>query len=233
MHVCPALCYAYNMSVHSTTNTTPLDLVLSRPPPEFTRDHRPQSKARPARAQKNDYVRRLHIALQKTSRSLESAQARFKRDFDRGIRTTRRIETGDHIFLDTHDGAAKRPKLTHNIYGHYCVHGYDCNAIAIQRGEVFERVSRDRVTLAPKQAATRTARLGDAQPEHLKAKLTSGSSYTFSEILCRREHSNGDLQFKISWDGNYKQTWEPRDCVTEEAISRYFVRYRRELKARQ
>ena len=61
----PALSYAYKMSVHSTTGTTPFDLVLSRPPPEFTRDHRPQSRARTARAQKSDYVQRLQVALQK------------------------------------------------------------------------------------------------------------------------------------------------------------------------
>ena len=229
-----ALCYAYNMSVHSTTGTTPFDLVLSRPPPDFTDDHRPQSRARPMRAQKSDYVRRLHVAPQKASRSLERAQARYKRDFDRGMRaTTRRIETGDHIFLDTHDGAAKRPKLTHNISRPYRVLGHDSNTTVVQRGEVVERVSRDRVTLAPKQAITRVARYGDAQPKHLQAKRTSGRSYPFSRILGHRELQNGDLEFKISWDANYKPTWEPRDFVPEEAISRYFARYRREHDARQ
>ena len=68
------------------------------------------------------------------------------------------------------------------------------------------------------------ARLGDAQPEHLTAKRTSGRSYTFTKILGHRVQSNGDLEFKISWDGSYKPTWEPRDSVPEEAISRYFVR---------
>ena len=154
----PALCYAYKMSVYSTTvvpvtGTTPFDLVLSRPLPEFSRDHPPQSKARPARAQKNDYVRRLHIALQKASRSLERAHERFKRDFDLGIRATRRIETGDHIFLDSHDGAAKRPKLTHNISCFYRVLGHDKNPIVIQRGEVVELLLRDRVTLTPKKCS--------------------------------------------------------------------------------
>ena len=33
----PAMCYAYRISVRSTTGTTLFDLVLSRPPPEFTR----------------------------------------------------------------------------------------------------------------------------------------------------------------------------------------------------
>ena len=174
----PALCYAYNMSVHSTTGTTPLDLVLSRPPPEFIRDHRPQSRARPEKPL------RPTLAWRAINGTFTGA--------------TRRIETGDHIFLDTHDGAAKRPKLTHNISGPYNVLGHDSNPIVMQRGEVVERVSRDRVTLAPKQAATRAARLGNAQPEHLTAKRTSGCSYTFSKILGHREHSNGDLDFKIS-----------------------------------
>ena len=158
----PALCYAYNMSVHTSTGTTPFELVLSRPPPEFTRDHRPQSRARPVRAQKNDYVRRLHVALQKATLSLARTQARYKRNFDKGIRATRRITTDDHVFLDTHDGAAKRPKLTHNISGPYRVLGHDSNTITIQRGEVVERVSRDRVTLAPKQAIPSVARPEDA-----------------------------------------------------------------------
>ena len=209
----PALCYTYTMSVHSTTGTTPFDLVLSRPPPEFTRDDRPQSRARTPRAQKSEYVQRLQVALQKASRSLQRAQARYRRDFDRGIRVTRRIQTDDYIFLDAHDGTAKRPKLTHNMSGPFRVLGHDNNNIVIQRGEVVERVSRDRVTLAPKQASTKAARMGDAQTKHLQAKRTSGRSYTFSKILGHRELQNGDLEFKISWDDNYKPTWEPRDCV--------------------
>ena len=87
--------------------------------------------------------------------------------------------------------------------------------------------------MAQKQATTRAARIGDAQPEHLIAKRTSGRSYTFSKILGHRELQNGELEFKISWYGNYKPTWEPRGCVPEESISRYFARYRRELNTRQ
>ena len=220
------------MSVHSTTGTTPFDLVLSRPPPEFIRDHRPQSRARPWRAQKTDYDRRLHVALQKASASLARTQARYKRDFDKGIRATRRITTEDHVFLDTHDGAAKRPKLTHNISGPFRVLRVDANTVTIQRGDVVERVSRDRITLAPKQAI-RGARPEDPQPKHLAAKRTTRRSYNFSKILAHRERDNGELDFRIQWDGQYKPTWEPRDCIPEEAFSRYFARYRRAHGARK
>ena len=63
----PALCYAYNMSVHSTTGT-PFDLVLSRPPPEFNRDHRPQSRMRTARAQKSDRHQGLYSASRRATK---------------------------------------------------------------------------------------------------------------------------------------------------------------------
>ena len=186
--------------MHSTTGTIPFDLVLSRPPPEFTRDHGPQSRARPWR--------------------------------DKSIRATRRIKTEDHVFLGTQDGAAKLSKLAHNISGPFPALRVNDNTITIQRGEVFERVFRDQIALTPKQAI-RIARLEDAQPKHLEAKRTIGRSYTFSKILAHRERNNGEMDFKVQWEAPYSPTWEPRDCIPEEAISRYFARYRRAHNARQ
>ena len=95
--------------------------------------------------------------------------------------------------MDTHEGAAKCLKITHNISGPYRVLGQDRNTIVVQRGEVFERVSRERVTLAPKQAITRVARIGDAQPKHLAAKRTGGRSDTFKRKLGHLELQSGDL----------------------------------------
>ena len=141
------------MSVHSTAGTIPFDLIFSRPPSEFTRDHRQQSRARPWGAQKSDYVQSLHVAFQKASRSLERAKASYKRDIDRGKRATRRIETGDHIFLETHDGAAKHPELTPSISGPFRVLEYDINTIIIQSGEVVKRLSRERVTFGTKTSS--------------------------------------------------------------------------------
>ena len=102
-----------------------------------------------------------------------------------------------------------RPKLAHNISGLFRVLEHDSDTIVIQRGEVFERASRDRVTLVPKQAITRAARIGDAQPKHLQAKRTSGRSYTFSKILGHRELQSGDLEFKILWDATVSQHGNP------------------------
>ena len=99
-----------------------------------------------------------------------------------------------------------RPKLAHKISGPLRVLGHDSDTIVIQRGEVVELVLRDRVTLVPKQAITRAARIGDAQPKHLRAKRTSGRSYTFSKILGHRELQRGDLEFKILWEGNCEPT---------------------------
>ena len=53
-----ALTYAYNCHVHRSTDTTPFNLVLSRPPPEFSLQPSVRLRAPPTAEQKNDYARR-------------------------------------------------------------------------------------------------------------------------------------------------------------------------------
>ena len=57
------LAYSYNMAIHRTTGTTPFDLVLSRPPPEFTIDHTARRRRSTTPFEKNDYACRLGIAI--------------------------------------------------------------------------------------------------------------------------------------------------------------------------
>ena len=59
-----ALTYSYNCYVHRSTNTTPFNLVLPRPPPEFSRHHSVKLRAPPTAEQKNDYARRLDDVIQ-------------------------------------------------------------------------------------------------------------------------------------------------------------------------
>ena len=85
----PALTYAYKNHVHRATGTTPSSLVLSRPPPEFSLNHSIRSRARPTQDQRNDYVRRLDDSTQHAYTRRLATQARYKREFDKRIRTIR------------------------------------------------------------------------------------------------------------------------------------------------
>ena len=58
------LTYAYNCHIHRSMDTTPFNLVLSRPPPEFSLHHSVKLRAPPTAEEKNDYARRLDGAIQ-------------------------------------------------------------------------------------------------------------------------------------------------------------------------
>ena len=52
-----AITYSYNCHMQRSTKKTPFNLVLSRPPPEFSRHHSVKLRAPPTTEQKNDYAR--------------------------------------------------------------------------------------------------------------------------------------------------------------------------------
>ena len=54
-----AVTYSNNCHVHRSTNTTPFNLVLSRPPPELSLHHSVKLRAPPTAEQKNNYAKRL------------------------------------------------------------------------------------------------------------------------------------------------------------------------------
>ena len=56
-----------------------------------------------------DSVKRLQQALARAKVSLESAQQRYKADFDKRIRRARKVTTEDRVYLDVSDGAQASP----------------------------------------------------------------------------------------------------------------------------
>ena len=147
-----ALCYAYNQSVHRSTRVTPFELVLSRPPPEITLTHKAKRNAEDrGKTDRQDFVERWQIALEKATASLKEAQKRYKANFDRRLRRVRQLKVGENVFLDIHDGGMKRHKLEHEIDGPFEVLevSKETNTVVIQRKNETERVSMNRVTRAP------------------------------------------------------------------------------------
>jgi len=93
----------------------PIDLVVSRPPPDFTmqlRDQRPRRHLN-----RKEYIRQLQSAIERASVSMAKAQARYKRDVDKSVRPTRPGVAGNFIFLETHDGLGKRLKHRRTLRG--------------------------------------------------------------------------------------------------------------------
>jgi len=177
-----ALCYAYNSSVHRSIGVTPFELVLSRPPPEFTLTYTAQGDPDEATSvDKKDFVERWRIAIGKAKASLQEAQRRYKANFDRRLRRTRKLRVGEKVFLDLHDGGMKRAKLQHETDGPFEILEVSkpTNTVVIQRKNEAERVSMNRVVRAPDhlQALGPDDTTYAATPADLSSKATEGPSY--------------------------------------------------------
>ena len=119
-----ALKYAYNTSVHHSMGTTPFDLVLSHPPAGVTLHYdvgepRYYSNSKKSR---EDYIRRLEMAILNGRDRLQKTQLRYKQDFDKRIRVdNRNILAGQYIYLDPKDGEKAHGKLGPIAEGPYRV----------------------------------------------------------------------------------------------------------------
>lgn len=64
------------------------------------------------RETRNEFLKRINIAIQRVYGELEATQGRYKRDFDKHVRgVNRRLRAGDCVYIDSSDGSRSLPKL--------------------------------------------------------------------------------------------------------------------------
>jgi len=223
-----ALTYAYNCHVHTSTGTTPFDLVLSRPPPPFSLHRSVSLHERPTRARREKFMGKLETALKTAYDRLVKTQERYKRDFDARIRRANLdIRAGDYVFIDPSDGTTKGTKLGNHALGPYRVLRNDRRTFVIQRDSEVERINSDRVTYAPPPENGPPPEPFAATPAHLAEKNVEGPTFVVDRIVAHRVADDGTLELDVKWYGYTERTWEPRRNVPEELVSRYFARQRR------
>ena len=227
-----AVTYAYNNHVHRSTRTTPFNLVLSRPPPAFTLAH-PTSRPKPSQDVRADFLKRLDESFTRASKSLQAVQARYKRDFDKRVKTTKkRIRVGDFVYLDATDGVTKPGKLTSPATGPFRVLFNDSRTILIDRDGLVERVSADRVIFSPPPADAPPNPYAPT-PAELAEKAREGPAYVVDKIVGHGEDEDGHFLFRVKWQGYRDTTWEPRKNLPEELVSLYFAKLHQRADPRQ
>ena len=148
-----AVTYAYNTQVHRTTNIAPFELVLARAPRSLALQAQPSLET--FSSSRAYYLKRqswLESLMRSADKSLRKEQARYKRDFDaRPHKPKYDIPSGSYVFLRKEQGTASEPKhkLAQVATGPYQVRTSDQHTVVIAIGDQEERVSRDRVELAP------------------------------------------------------------------------------------
>ena len=151
-----ALTYAYKTQAHASTMLAPFELVLSRPPPALSIESRPtMDAADDAYTYRERWKYWLTQLMSTASAELEKRQARYKRNFDAWLRLpVQQISKASFVFLrrDHTLRTESRHKLAPVANGPFEVVGADEHTVAVKIDENVERVSRDRVQLAPKPA---------------------------------------------------------------------------------
>ena len=174
----------------------------------------------------------MDATLAKAYDRLIKTQRRYKRDFDKRVRTANRnIRTGEYVYLDQTDGTTKGTKLGNHALGPYRVLANDRRTFAIQRGDEVERVNSDRITYAPPPPEVPPPEPLEATPEDFAEKSTEGRTYIFDRIKDHRILDDGKTEFLIKWHAYKQPTWQPRRDIPEEAISQYLSRKRRKARA--
>ena len=148
-----ALTFAYNTQVHTSTNCTPFELVLARPPVHLAMDAKPDLPDDVGHAEHRERWRSRLSALMSTATvTLRSTQHRYKRNFESRIRMPKSDPlAGDYVFIrkDHHARHEPKHKLSPIANGPYRVIDADDKTLNVAIGQRHERMSRDRVEWAP------------------------------------------------------------------------------------
>ena len=221
-----ALTYAYNNHVHRSIGTTPFDLVLSRPPPEFSLHHSVNPRQRPTVEKKADFVIRLDRAIEKAYASLTKAQARYKKDYDRSVRrSNKNIRAGDWIYLDNPE--EDPGKLEYHTTGPHRVIANDGHTLTIDRAGQLERVSSDRLVAGPPPAEAPSSVVHSRTRALPEGVTLSQEEYVVDKILDDVVDEDGHRWFKVRYYGYNDTEYQPEAAIPAELTSQYLRRKRR------
>ena len=236
------LAYAYNTQTHPTLGVAPFNLVLSNPPQPLTlrREITHEDKPEP-RAQVDQFQAAVRDLAAKVSKKLNSAQRRYKRNFDARVRPLPQATTGDWIYVarelatEEEGGVKRRHKLQSKATGPYEVIDHDDKCVTIEYPDgTVEKISRDRAVRAPGPVQNSTGtgtEPGTTENEieqseagssaiRTTAPGTEPEHYVVDKIL---DYDAAKERFLVKWH-NYpgEDTYEPPGHLPYNLMARYF-----------
>ena len=228
------LTFAYNTQVHRSRETTPFDLVLTRPPSGLilpgtvlqdvgTHREEPRTPVQYKRAT----LRKLRDALDRARTKLTASQKRYKNDFDKKVRFRPVVGAGDFVYVDrplrpltsverrtraqgTTGTDELSVKLLPRTEGPFRVRSATDTTVLIEQDGVENRVSIDRVTKMPRGPGDTVTPATPTEPDAEVA--TPGAEYVVDRIVGHRT-ARGGVEYKVRWYGYtaLEDTYEPAD----------------------
>ena len=238
------LTFAYNTRVHRSTETTPFDLVLTRPPSGLilpgtilqdagTHREEPRTPVQYKRAT----LRKLRDALDRARTKLTASQERYKEYFDKKVRFVPVVGAGDFVYVDrplrpltsfeqrtraqgTTGTDELSVKLLPRTEGPFRVRSATDTTVLIEQDGLETRVSIDRITKMPRGPGDTVA---PATPTELDAQAaTPRVEYVVDRIVGHRM-TRGEIEYKVRWYGYAASddTYEPAEGLPQPFIDRY------------
>ena len=230
--------FTYNTQVHGSTETTPFDLVLTRPPSGLalpgtvpqdavSNTEDPQTPLQYKRAT----LRKLREAFERTRVKLTAAQRRYKTDFDKKVRFRLVTPVGEFVYVDRpprqltsteredlpSDGGAPSVELLPKTEGPFRVRSATGTTVVVNQNGVSNRVRVDLVTKMPRgpqdvTVAAPTPPTAEIEPE-------PAAEYVVDHLVDHRETRSG-IQYKVRWYGYAPadDTWEPAEGLPQPFI---------------
>ncbi|CDF32918.1 unnamed protein product [Chondrus crispus] len=212
------LTFAYNTQVHRSTETTPFDLVLTRPPSGLILPEDPRTPVQYKRAT----LRKLRDALDRARTKLSASQKRYKDDFDKKVRFRPVVVAGDFVYVDR----PPRPltsveRRTRAQEGPFRVRSATDTTVLIEQDGVENRVSIDRVTKMPRGPGDTVA---SAIPSASDAQTTTPRAEYVVDRIVGHRMTRGGTEYKVRWYGYAASddTYEPSEGLPQPFIDRYW-----------
>jgi len=233
---------AYNSQVHSSTGEAPFSFVCPRKLSpvaierltQGTGDEAPPSTPRQAR---ENFRKRLDEMIPLVQKSMDKAQARYKRHFDKRVKSRREaLRVGDWVFIKSHDNQGG--KLIFKTKGPYQILKTDGRRLTIESTDGIRTMNGHHATLAPEPP--------ECDPERERAlkawrvpALPSSSETTmeaiFDQFVGQGYDNDGRLMPKVRWlgYGPWEDTWEYIEDLPTEKVRQYCQRHQRAVRQRR
>jgi Integrase core domain len=143
-----AVTFAYNCRVHASLGMPPFVLALARPPKSLSLQAQARPEERTPNTLKKEFLKILNTLRLRAGMNLHQAQARYKKNFDRGVsRKNANLQDGDEAYvrLEVTD-VERNHKLESLVKGPYRVVENAGTTFRLKIGEETVRISSDRVT---------------------------------------------------------------------------------------
>jgi len=180
---------------------------------------------------------RLDEMIPLVQKSMDKAQARYKRHFDKRVKSRREaLRVGDWVFLSSHENQGG--KLIFQTKGPYQVRKTDGRRLTIESTDGIRTINGIHATLAPEPPE------GDPAWEcALKAwlvpALPSSSEKTmeavFDHFVGQGYDDNGRLLLKVRWFGYgpTEDAWEYVEDLPTEKVRQYCQRHQLAVRQRR